>query len=385
MLGGSSFMAACTNMSHPNARLLVLISLVSSFGSTAMMVAAPVWTLDLTGSSGLAAISGVFLYVPTLFAPILGSLTDRLPRLPLLVWTNIAMAGVLATLLAVRSKADLWLLFAVMLAYGASHVTRGAAEAGLLQAAMPAEALGRLNGQRMSAREGMKLIAPLVGAGLYTVAGGHAVALIDAAALLVAAGLYARVRAKAPAAPAVREPLAGPLKFLAAQRKLRMIVLACSVCVAMSAFITAAQFSVIVEDLGKDPAFSGVLTSAQGAGSIVSGLLAGRLLDRFGAGAGALVFGIGIVLRTLPLVPITMIGSFVIGIGLPWTVVAMMTAVQRQTPPSLVGGVTATAEMATFAPIVLANPLGAAMVQLVDHRLCMAFAAAVTVALARIR
>src|SRR5688500_2081250 len=115
-------------MSPPNARLLILISLVSSFGSTAMMVAAPVWTLDMTGSSSLAAISGVFLYVPVLFAPFLGSLTDRLPRLPLLVWNNVAMAGILASLLAVGSKRELWLLFAVMFAYGVSHVLRGAAE-----------------------------------------------------------------------------------------------------------------------------------------------------------------------------------------------------------------------------------------------------------------
>jgi nitrate/nitrite transporter NarK len=71
------------------------------------------------------------------FRPLVGSLADRLPRLGLLVWTNVGLAGLLASLLLVRSARELWLLFAVMLAYGLSHVLRDAAEAGLLQAALP--------------------------------------------------------------------------------------------------------------------------------------------------------------------------------------------------------------------------------------------------------
>jgi hypothetical protein len=93
----------------------------------------------------------------------------------------------------------------------------------------------------------------------------------------------------------------------------------------------------------------------------------------------------GTLSRLLPSVPMAVAGSLIIGIGLPWTVVAMLTAVQRQSPASLVGGVSATANMMIFAPIVLANPLGAALVELADHRLSLILATVATVALVRIR
>jgi hypothetical protein len=85
-----------------NATLFVLISLLSGFGSTAMLLAAGLWILDLTGSVGLAALTGVCIYAPTLAAPWLGLLVDRLPRRPLLTATDLALGAALFTLLAVR-------------------------------------------------------------------------------------------------------------------------------------------------------------------------------------------------------------------------------------------------------------------------------------------
>ena len=59
---------------------------------------------------------------------------------------------------------------------------------------------GDFNGLRMAANEGMKLVAPLAGAGVYAVYGGAGVALLDAATFVLAAGLFAllRVRESAP-------------------------------------------------------------------------------------------------------------------------------------------------------------------------------------------
>lgn len=162
-------------MRDPNSRLFVAVTLCSSFGSSSMMLVAPVWTLSLTGSAALAAMCGFFAYAPSVFGPAIGVIVDRLPRLPLLIWTNAILAGVLLTLTAVRSARDLWLLFTAILAYGTSFVIRGAGEAALLPAALPSEALITINGYRMSVQEGMKLVAPLVGASMFTWAGGAAV------------------------------------------------------------------------------------------------------------------------------------------------------------------------------------------------------------------
>jgi hypothetical protein len=57
-------------------------------------------------------------------------------------------------------------------------------------------------------------------------------------------------------------------------------------------------------------------------------------------------------------------GGFTIGLGLPWTLVAGVTAVQMFTPEHLLGRVSATSATLMFGPIALTNPLGAAVVQL---------------------
>src|SRR4051812_40408656 len=97
-----------------NAGLFVAISTVAGFGSTAMALVAGVWILDLTGSSGLAGLAGFCVFAPTLAGPWLGALVDRLPRRALLIGVDLVLAAVLLSLLAVRSREQAWLIYAVM-------------------------------------------------------------------------------------------------------------------------------------------------------------------------------------------------------------------------------------------------------------------------------
>jgi hypothetical protein len=73
-------------------------------------------------------------------------------------------------------------------------------------------------------------------------------------------------------------------------------------------------------------------------------------------------------------------GSLAAGVGLPWTLVAAVTAVQRHTPDRLLGRVAATANTVMFGPIALTNPLGAVAVHLGARVPLLAAAAAVAVA-----
>jgi MFS-type transporter involved in bile tolerance (Atg22 family) len=155
-----------------NAVLFVAISLLSGFGSTAMALVAGIWILDLTGSSSVAGLTGLSVYAPVLLAPWLGALVDRLPRRPMLIGVNVVLAAGLLTLFAVHSRDQIWLIFTVMVARGLSYVFLDAGETALLPAALSADALGRVNGWRSSAQEGMKLVAPLAGAALYAWHGG---------------------------------------------------------------------------------------------------------------------------------------------------------------------------------------------------------------------
>ena len=425
-----------------NAVLFVAISVLSGFGSTAMSLVAGIWILDLTDSASRAALAGFCVYLPQLLGPWLGGLLDRVPRRPLLIATNLLLAASLLSLLAVRTPAQTWLIFAVSLAYGISYVLLDAGESALLPAALPPDDLGDVNGWRSSAQEGMKLIAPLAGAGLYAWRGGAAVAVLSATMPLAAAVLYAALRLTSAPGTGTAAPEMSPqpggwpgtgtgagsgtdagtgtgtgsgtgggnggggdgggdgdctgtgggsgtgtgagggfgggapherglragLSVLAGRRVLRVTVALAAVAIAMSGFATAAQYEVVLVDLGLPATFLGILLSAQGAGSIAGGLIVGRVISRYGVTAvgvtGTALFAAGLLARCLPWWPALIVGAVIGGVGLPWALVAAVTAVQTHTPAALLGRVAATANTVMFGPIALASPLGAAAVQL---------------------
>ena len=357
-----------------NAFLFVAISVVAGFGSTAMSLVAGVWILDLTGSSSLAGLAGFCVFAPTLAGPWLGALVDRLPRRPLLITVDLVLAAVLLSLLAVRSREQAWLIYAVMLAYGISYVLLDAGESALLPAALPATVLGDVNGWRSSAQEGMKLIAPLVGAALYSWHGGPAATVLAATTPILAAGLYALLRLDRAVAATPRRRGAADggfrvgLSVLWGNRVIRVPVLVAGISIAMSGFGNSAVYATVTDRLGLSATTMGILASAQGAGSIAGGLGVGRLLARFGAvrvaACGAALFAAGGVVQSLAGWPLLVAGSVLIGIGLPWTLIAGVTAVQTNTPDALLGRVSATSITVMFGPNALAIPLGAAAVHL---------------------
>ncbi|MDG4788376.1 MFS transporter [Micromonospora sp. WMMD1102] len=381
-----------------NILLFVGVSAVSGFGGTALNVVAGVWVLDLSGSGSVAALTGLCLFAPTLLGPLLGAAVDRLPRQRLVVWTHLLTAVAVLSLLAVRSEAQVWIVYVVMLGYGTSLVLVDVAENALLPAALPPHELGKVNGMRTSAQEGMKLVAPLAGAGLFAWRGGYPVVALTALALVLAGGLYRllRIRTDVPTVPGTaghsaaesgtgrhrsgtggRGLLAGAA-FLWRHPELRTCVLIGSTTIGMSGLTTAAVYAVVTEDLHQPAAFVGVLSSAQGAGSLLGGLLVPRLLRTRGSLAvgalGAALFALGTLGRLVPWTPAAVACSVLVGIGLPWTLVAAVTAVQSRTPGALLGRVSGSASTLLFAPVAITTPVGAALV-LPDHRLPLLVAA----------
>ncbi|WP_079148046.1 MFS transporter [Streptomyces agglomeratus] len=365
---------------------------VSGFGSSAMALAAGVWTKSLTGSDSLAALTTFCVWAPTLLGPLIGTLADRARRRPLLIWTNLGMAMVLLPLLAVRSSNEIWILFAVLIVYGSSSVLLDAAEAALVATAVPETLRGDFNGLRMTANEGMKLVAPLLGALLFVQFGGTAVALLDAATFLLAAMAFTLIRVSEPAPrPAEVQrwsvQVAEGIRYLRHHPVLRRLVLAGAATMGVAGLNGASVYAVVDAGLHRPPAFAGVLYAVQGIGSVVIGLFAGALLrrmpERVFAAAGIMLFAVGVALRVIPSVPVVLLASAVIGAGLPCVLIAAMTAVQRETPSELLGRVAATANSLLFAPNAIALATGAGLLALVDHRVLLLVAgtaAAITAA-----
>ncbi|MFJ7240990.1 MFS transporter [Streptomyces olivaceus] len=362
---------------------------VSGFGTSALWLAAGVWVKDLSGSDGLAALCALAMWAPALAGPVLGTLVDRVRRRPLLIAASLLVASLLPALLAVGSRDTLWLLFAVLFVYGTAGVVHDAAESALVAAAVDPKLLGDFNGLRMTANEGMKLVAPLAGAGLYAAYGGPAVALLDAATFVVATGVYAALRVReAPPEPPTgtwRRRTAEGARYLWGHPGLRPLVLAGGVTM-LCAGVSGATVYAVVDALGHSPAYAGALYAVQGAGSVVAGLLAGPAVRRLGgrrfAAAGLALLALAVAARAAPYDAVALASSAAIGAGLPAVLIAALTSVQRATPGPLLGRVAATANSLVFTPNVLGLAAGAALVEPAGPRLLLPVAGAVLLATA---
>ncbi|MFD8765349.1 MFS transporter [Streptomyces mirabilis] len=348
---------------------------VSGFGSSAMWLVSGIWVKDLTGSNGLAALCVFALWAPTLVGPVLGVLADRTRRRPLLIAVNLALAALLPTLFAVTTRDHLWILFTVLLIYGAAGVVHDAAESALVATAVDRHLLGDFNGLRMTASEGMKLLAPLTGAGLYAAYGGARVAVLDAVTFALAAGLYALLRVRE--APPVPDPsgwwarTAEGVRHIRHHPELRPLVVAAATTM-LFAGLNGATVYAVAEGLGHSPAYVGLLYVAQGVGSVLIGLVSGPLLRRLGerrfAAYGIVLTAVAVALRAVPSDAVALVCGAAIGFGLPCVLIAAYTAVQRETPAPLLGRVSATANTLMYAPNALGLALGAGLVELVDYR-----------------
>ncbi|MFB7110608.1 MFS transporter [Streptomyces sp. NPDC056291] len=351
------------------AGLCLAAVVVSGFGTSALWLAAGVWVKDLTGSNGLAALCLLAMWAPTLAGPALGTLADRVRRGPLLIAANLLLAALLLALLTVDSPGRVWVLYGVLFLYGATGVVEDAAQSALVATAVDPKLLGDFNGLRMTANEGMKLLAPLAGAGLYAAYGGSCVALLDAATFLLAAGLYAllRVREDKPLRPegSWRTQTAEGARHLWSHPRLRPLVLAGGATMLWTG-VNGALVYAVVDGLGRAPAYAGVLYAVQGAGSVAVGLASGAALRRLGgrrfAACGIALTAVGVALRAIPSDPVALMSSAAIGAGLPCVLIAALTAVQRESPAQLLGRATATAHTLLFVPNVLGLAAGAALV-----------------------
>ncbi|MFB7260319.1 MFS transporter [Streptomyces nojiriensis] len=366
-----------------NAGLYLSGVVVSGFGTTAMWLVGGVWVKSLTGSDALAALTVFTMWAPVLAGPALGALADRLPRRPLLVALGLVMAALLPVLTLLDSADRVWLLFAVLFVYGICGTVHGAAEAALVPQVVGHRLLGDFNGLRLTADEGMKLLAPLVGAGLFARFGGASVALLDAVTFALAAGIFALLRV--PGEPPERERIRGGAGEFAGMREgwrrlreapaPRVLVAAGAAVMFLAGLNGAVIYAVAGDVLGHAPTYVGVLYAVQGAGSVLSGLAAGPLLrrmpERVFTAAGVALFALGAGVRALPYDAVALAGSAAIGAGLPCVLIAALTAVQREVPNAALGRAAATANTLVFVPNALALALGSALVAFVDVRVLL--------------
>jgi MFS family permease len=371
-------------LAHRDARLFLGGQSLSLLGDTALWLALGLWAKDLTGSSSAAGLVILAIVAPQLLAPLGGLLVDRVRRRSLLLALNPLTALALLPLLAVNDGGDVWIIYAVAVAYGASFMLLSAGQSALLVTLVPFELLGTANATLQAVREGLRLVAPLAGAGLYTVAGGGAVALLNVATFVAAtiALLALKVREPKPVrtTESLRRSIAAGARHLQATLPLRRIVVACAASMGVIGFGETLLYE-LPDALGRDPSFAGILIAVQGVGAIAGALTATRIMARRGettlVGAGMTIMAIGAIATADQALAIVLVGKVLFGLGLPWMVIGAFTLLQRATPPHLQGRTFAAAELAIAAPQTASIAVGAALVAVLDYRALIAVQAIV--------
>lgn len=339
------------------ARWFLLQSVLSTFGDRFMLLAAGIWVRVLTGSNAEAGLTFFFVVLPGIVvSPLAGLVADRVPRRPLLIVCQAAGAGSILLLVLVHGPGQVWLIWLVMVAYGAIGTFISAAKSALLVTIVPKEQLGEANGFLNTTAEGLRLVTPLVGAGLFTLAGGPVVAELDAATYLIAMGVLMWLRVEEPKAPATAqgwfaETSAG-FRHIWITLALRRIMLALIAFVAVVGFLETAFFGVVTDGLHRPAAFVGVMISIQGVGAIAGGLTSAPLMRRITetrlTALGMVAVALGSVICVVPNylqgnlpMAVVVLAALLVGGGLPWLLVGATTLIQRRTPLALQGRVDA--------------------------------------------
>jgi hypothetical protein len=253
---------------------------------------------------------------------------------------------------------------------------------------IPPELLGDGNAIFQSVREGLRLIAPLVGAGIYAAAGGGVVAILDSVSFVAVVASLLLMRTPEPRFERVEhsfihEALAGA-RHIVHTIPLRQIIFSTGAALLAVGFSETIIFAVIEQGLHRAPSFLGVLSTFQGTGAIAGGLTAARGLRKVGdvrvAGIGMAAFAIGDFSFLTSSLPLIAVGIAIAGFGVSWLIVGLMTAVQVRTPLRLQGRVASAADVLISTPQTFSIALGAVLIAIVDYRV-LVVAEALVVAL----
>ena len=359
-----------------DARVFLAGWTLSQFGDWAMIIVLAVWAKSLTGSNAAAGLVFFALAAPSIFSPLAGVVVDRVRRRPLLVAVYSVEAVVVLGLLFVHDRSDVWILYAMAVFTGVAGTLAASARSALMTVTIPRELLGDGNAIFQSVREGLRLIAPLAGAGIYAAAGGGVVAIVDSVSFVGVVAALLSMRTPEPRFERVEhsflsEAMAGA-RHIVHTIPLRQIIFSTGAALFVVGFSETIIFAVIDQGLHRPPSFLGVLSSLQGVGAIAGGLTAVRGLRRLGdvrlAGIGMAGFALGDLTFMSSSLPLIAVGIIVAGFGVSWLIVGLMTALQVRTPLRLQGRVSSAADVLISTPQTISIAVGAALIAVVDYR-----------------
>jgi MFS family permease len=359
-----------------DARVYLIGQSFSLFGDTAMFLALGIWVKELTHSNADAGLTFLFFPLAALFSPFAGMVVDRVRRRPTLIWVNFASAALVLLLLFVHNSSDVWIIYLTMFLYSFAGNFIGSAQSAFLTTLLPPEQLGDANGFLRTVREGLRLVAPLAGAGLFVIVGGHWIAVLDAVTFVIAAFTVLILHVREVKPQRVTEhflaEISAGFHHVARTPILRRMAIALAVALCVVGFLETAIFAITSDELHRSASFIGVLMAVQGVGALIGGPLSAPVMRRVGerwlCGIGLIGIVVGsLLLEGGSLVPV-LVGGVFFGLALPPLLVGAYTLLQLRTPPELQGRAFSAFDLIASLPQTMSIALGAVLVTALGYR-----------------
>lgn len=121
------------------------------------------------------------------------------------------------------------------------------------------------------------------------------------------------------------------------------------------------------------PEFLSVLISSQGVMSVVGGLTASMVIRRL-AIRRTMILGVSLLAAAVlasgvPSLAMVLAATVLLGIGVPWAIIAFVTLRQQETPARMQGRTSAATNMMINVPQVGASMIAAALIGVVDYQI----------------
>jgi MFS family permease len=330
---------------RPGYRRLWTARTASQWGDVFATVALALLVFDLTGSAlGVSAVVFAEILPILLFAPLAGTLVDRLPRVRVMVVADLWRAVLAASLIVVGDNVAAVYAIAFGLSLG-GVLFNPAANSTLPALVRDDELFAANSGVWTAAVLSQIALAPLAGI-VYAAVGPGLAFGINAASFVVSAVVLLGLRVPAGVASTVRRGFftdaAAGLRILAGDRLLRALG-AGQLLAALSAGATSALLVVLAQDhLRLPPAGYGWLLGAIGVGAVLGPFLLTRFVDD--PRRPAFVFGpyllrgvVDVVLAAVAAVPVALLALVAYGLGTSSGAVTFNSLLQAHTPEEVRG------------------------------------------------
>ena len=344
--------------------LVVIGQIISLFGNAILRFALPLYLLRETGSSSLFGAVSAAAFLPMVFFSLFGGvLADRVNKRNIMVFLDFGTAGLILAFYLLHNTVPLvpLMIVCLMLLYGISGAYQPSVQASIPVLVAP-ERITQANAVINMVSTSASLVGPVLGGVLFGSWGIVPILLLSAACFFASAVMeifiripYQRPEKGGGMLVVVRQDLGESWRYVSREKPVLLSVTAVLSLfnLVLSAALIVGIPVVVVNFLGLGDAELGVTQGALGLGGLAGGVLAGLFGGRLRLRQGSWVMGIcalctaGMGAALLPGVPVS--GAYALLTAMSFVAMAASTqfsvllcaAVQRETPPHLVGKVMA--------------------------------------------